>query len=447
MAASSTTLRVAIEPSVAPSVGFKTVDQVHSVVFGNLDSGDFYYPALLARRMRANPRLRAALQTRALGLISTKIRWNPIRNNRDARAAARALTEDWRWMAPAPQRIKLHESGLLLGTAFAQRIAVDSPTSGRRLFRLRPYWTGWGKWNDQKQRYVLQVRGENRFTEIESPALSLRPTIASASPWIVHEPFGEHSYLEGLMHALWHMFLGSEQSTAILWRACEKSGIGLIKLLFSSPAPDTNDDEPGGEDELKQLALAIARASRDGVVPLEQFDEESGRPSFGMEPFEFSGVGHELIANALNVAAISFAIVLLGHNLTTEVKGGSYAAASVGENVRTDIKAGDNDTEEATLHPQLVQPWAEANFGDPELAPERISEVDPPAVNQQMAQTYQQLGLAIRELKAQIPNLDEQALAERFRLPLKVLEKTQAQVPAAAPPATEPAPTNDEEVT
>lgn len=344
-------------------------------------------------------------------------------------------------MAPAPQRTKIQEAGLMLGVGFGQRIVTDSPSSGRRLFRLRPYWNGWARWNDATQRYQIQTR--KGVVDVESPSLSLRPVLASESPWIVHEPFAEHSYLEGLIHALWNMWLGSEQSTNILWRACEKSGLGFIKVLF--PSPVTKDDDEGGKSEVDILAERLRRAARDVTIPLEQFPEESGRKGFNIEPFEFSGVGYELIANALNIASIAFAIVLLGHNLTTEVKGGSYAAADVGDRVRTDIKVGDTETENATLHPQLVQPYALANFGDPELAPEAIYVTDPPAVNQQMAQTYQNLGLAIRELKQHVPDLDVNALAERFRLPLSVVEKKQVQVPdpASPEPATNPTEVNE----
>src|SRR5438874_2439539 len=90
-----------------------------------------------------NPRLRGAVGTRLNGLIATQVRWEPARNSRDAKRAARDMAVDWPLMAPTPQRQQFGKWGLLLGLSFAQRVPMPTWTSGRRLFRLRPYWPGW----------------------------------------------------------------------------------------------------------------------------------------------------------------------------------------------------------------------------------------------------------------------------------------------------------------
>ena len=104
------------------------------------------------------------------------------------------------------------------------------------------------------------------------------------------------------------------------------------------------------------------------MIPLEQRSE--GEANFDVETLEYTGTGFQCIADTMNSNAVALAILLLGHNLTTEIKGGgSYAAAGVGEYIRDDKKHDDSDIERTWAEPQIVAPWAEANYGDPSVAP------------------------------------------------------------------------------
>lgn len=413
-----------VEPPIPVSTEFKTVDSILSVI-RQLDAGDFYWPAILIERMLWNPRLRGAVGTRLNGHIATQIRWEPVRNNAACRRAARDMAEDWPTMAPSPQRQQFNKWGLLLGISFAQRVPMESPTSGRRLFRLRPYWPGWMTWNWDGDSYRAEVRNGAPWN-IPSPSHTLAHAVASSSPWIVHEPFGEHSWREGLIHALWRVVFGHDLAFRDLNRGSEKNGIGMMKAKYPAGAGNSEDKQA-----IRDFTSGLRRMGSEGVVPLEQRQDS---PSFDVEPLEFTGVGGDMIAAALNTAAIAMAIVLLGHNLTTEVKGGSYAAAGVGEYIRSDIKANDFEAETASLHPGLAAPWALENYGDPEIAPRAVGVTDPPTVNEVTARTYQQLMLAIREMKQSAPNVDVDTLLERFRIPLLVLSKTQVPVPEKVEP-------------
>jgi len=426
------------EPPIPSTTEFATIPLIRAVVT-DLDSGSFRRAAILIERMLWNPRLRGALGTRTNGLIATKIRWQAVREeDKECRRAARELAEDWPFMAPAPQRAQNLKWGLMLGVAFAQRQPIDAPTSGRRLFRMRPYWPGWARWDWQEDVYKIQTR-DGSTVDVASPAD--RTGIDLGSPWIVHEPFGERSWREGLLHALWRPWFGHEQAFRDLNRASEKHGIGALKVKY--PA--------GKESDADGMKSGLRNLGSEGVVPCPQYPDQGEHAGFNVEPLEFTGgSGGELIGSALNTSAIAMAIVLLGHNLTTEVKGGSYAAAGVGEFIRSDYKSNDADSENATYHAQLAQYWAHENYGDPEIAPIAIYETDPPAVNQAMAQTYQYLSLAIRELKQHAPNVDVDALLERYRIPLLVLDKKQEQVIADIEPedtAPTPVPAIEDEST
>src|SRR6185295_15409159 len=153
--------------------------------------------------------------------------------------------------------------------------------------------------------------------------------------------------------------------------------------------------------------------------------------------FEFNGQGFQVISDTMNANAVALAILMLGHNLTTEIKGGgSYAAAGVGEYIRDDIKHDDASTEWAVFGGQLARPYCLLNYGDPELAPKARYVTDSAAVNRSMAQMLFAIAQAIQYLKLNVPRFDVDAFCEEWNIPL--LPAGQVQVPAAAPTAPVP---------
>lgn len=413
--------RLNVEMQLPAWAEFATLSQIKSVIV-ELRSGGLYNPTLLMEKMLENPRLLGAVNTRINGLLSAEIRWEPIRNNRAARKAAREAAEDFRLMAPVPQRRQFARAGLLLGFGLAQRVPFASPTSERDLFRLRPYWPGWTRWDWHRDVYQVAVR-DGAPVDVRSPSFDLGMAPPSDSPWIVHEPNGEYSWREGLLLGLYKAVFGHDLATGYLNTAAMKHGVGITTVEY--PQPITDDDK----QFVKDFANDFQSLGSNGVIPLPQRD---GGEGYKLKPFEFvGGNGNEVIDRALNIAAVAMAIVLLGHNLTTEVKGGSYAAAGIGEFIRSDIKTNDGQSEAATLLPQLMAPWAEANYGDPELAPKCCYVTDPPAANKAMADTLYQLSAAVREFRNSASRADTDALLERFGIPL--LDPSQVQVPAGMP--------------
>jgi hypothetical protein len=420
-----------VEPPIPVTTEFSTVDQVRGVIT-QLDQGNFRMPALLFERMLWNPRLRAVLETRLAGLISTEIRWEPARNTPDCQRAAKELTEDWKHIAASPMRKQMWQAALFLGFGLAQRVADTAP-SGRAIFKLRPYWAGFAQWYWARKAYRI-ITFDSGVTNASSPAvdpkmverfapsLAERVPPANEQPWVIAEPFGVNSYRSGLIHAAWRPWLGHEWATRDQARSSEKHGIGIIKATY-----------PRGEGEQHRAALqlwlrGLRAMGTEGNIPCE--DRGEGEGKFNAEPFEFNGSGFQAISDTMSANAVALAILLLGHNLTTEIKGGgSYAAAGVADYIRDDKKFEDGDGEASYAVPQLVVPWSVANYGDPSLAPVAKYITDSPAVNLQRAQMINQLAMATAQLRANVPRADLEALAEEFRLPM-LTATTAVQVPA-----------------
>ena len=422
------------EPFIPLSTEVTDVQQVRSII-AQLDTGVFRVPALLVERMLMNPRLRAVVETRLGGLISTEIEWQPSKENRDGRRAAREFAEDWPLIAPAPMRKQMAKWGLFLGFALGQRDWSLSPATKRLVPKLRPYWPGFAYWYWAQQSYRIFTWTKG-MKMVGSPAIDRRiveqvafsygvaqSVDASSSPWVISEPFGVNSYREGLVHAAWRPWLGHDWAMRDQARASEKHGVGVMKFLMPR----------GTGDQWKAANARFITAARsmgsEGVIPLEQDDE--GRKQ-DVEAFEFNGQGFQAISDTMNANAVALAILFLGHNLTTEIKGGSYAAAGVADYIRDDKKHEDGEIEWAYAGPQLAEAWALENYGDASLAPKAKYVTDSLTINLQRAQMANFVAMATSYLRANVPEADLPGLLDQFRIPLRPEGATVA-MPAALP--------------
>lgn len=430
--------RIYVEPPVPLTSEFTTKTQIASVINQHI-TGRFRTSALLTERMLWNPRLRGVVGTRLSGFMAAEIKFEPARENRDCRRAAREFSEDWTAMVPSPVRRQYKKWSLLMGMAFGQRALTLSPENGRQIYRVRPYWPGFANWYWAEGGYRIQTYDAG-VVDAQSPGLkdvaAASPFVTglinpSQQPWIIDEPNGENSWREAMILAAWDPWFGHNCSSRDQNRNSEKNGIGAIKFKY-----------PRGEGDQHQLAidryvLNARTMGSEGSFPLEQRGE--GEPSFDVEPFEFNGTGNAAISDALNANAVALAILFLGHNLTTEIKGGgSYAAAGVGEYIRDDIKHDDAANEWAVFGPQLARPYCLLNYGDPELAPRARYIVDSTAQNRAVAQMYMALGQAIQFLRLNVPSFDINAFCEQWRIPL--LPNGAVQVPSAMPLPSAPVP-------
>jgi hypothetical protein len=419
------------DPMLPIPTEFRTVAAARHAVLSH-DEGFLYNGALLADRMSWNPRVWSVLQTRTNGLIATHVDWKPGRNNRDGRRALAAWREDYPRMVSTGARKQRAWYGLMLGAAFLQRAPEWNPETGRVLYRLQPYWPGWAAWYHGRRTYQIQIY-EGLPVDVPSPALGgkIDPT---ESPWYVYEPNGPYSWRWGLIHPLWYAWYVCDRAIRDGARFSEKHGIGVMLA-----------DIPDGSGEEYQAATdrfvgKLRTMGSEGVVPCKKGREGEGDQN--VRPLEFTaGTGWQGIQDTRNACNVDIAVAGLGHNLTTEVKGGSFAAAGVGEYIRSDFKEHDARGEIAHDIEQLGRPWALANFGDPDLAPIAEAETDPPAADQAAATALSLIGQFLASAPEEIrARIDIDALFDRFRVALKDQGKAQSQVPQSTADA---APTND----
>jgi hypothetical protein len=444
------------EPPIQIAPDFKTVPDCKAVIT-TLDYGQFMLASWLIEQMMWNSRVRGVNETRLNGLIGTPIRWRPGRDNARARRAARDIVEDFPLIAAPATRKQIAKWGLNLGVAFAQKHWYRSTSSGREIPRLETYHPQWALFDWALRAYRIWTL--DGWVIVPSPALQVpgepwQPTYAESSSdadsprrWVVHEPFGQHSWRDGLVHAAWRPWLGHEYANRDMSRSSEKLGLGIVKLKYPKSIDKT---------ALNLLIQKIRTIGSEGVLPVEQYLEESGQASYDVEPFEFSGTGFEMIQGTKESNATDIAVLYLGHNTTAETKGASVgASAQVGNLIRGDIRVGDCENEGATLVGQVLGDWAEVNYGDRGNAPIPDYVTDPPSENQAAALTLFNVSNAIDKLRAAAPGIDFDELLNRFQVPMiaggaKVAAPAPAQqqgrqafgggAPASAPPDSETPP-------
>lgn len=404
---------IAIEPSISAPSTFTTVEQVSSVITG-LYSGNISRAATLWEQMWQNPRLRAAFSTRLMGLTGAEVRWLPGQENRDGRKAAKAAGEDDRKVMSVATRKQFHKWGIGLGVGFAQK-AWYVDTTGRLIPRIKVYHPGAVRWNDSESVYDIRTDGGD-VLQVTSPTMETAETDRDA--WVVHEPFGSYSWREGYIVSAWYPWLGNNLARRDGLRTAEKMGRGISKVRI-----------PHGASKIaaQELVTGIRGMGAGSVLPLEQL--EDGR-EFQVEPLEWnSSNGYQLIDSIFASTAVDLVILALGHNQTTEVKeGGSYASANVGNDVRSDYIDDDGQTEWDTLYWQVWRDWADANFGDPNLAPRRQVITDPPSRDKEAATMTSLLAQSVENL-AKV-GVDVPLLLDAYRIPMLVAGKASASVPA-----------------
>lgn len=425
------------EPAIQVWTDFKRADECKGVVqLSRL--GYLQLPALFAEQMLWNPRYRGLVETRMDGLIDTNIRWEPGKRNALGRRAAAAIVEDWPKIASGSTRKQLHQWGLILGACPAQKHWYRDPGSKRAIPRVEVYHPSWLSWDWGQRAYrvwtmagmvyvpspALTVPGE----EWESPYGALGGAMQLADPrqWIIHEPFGQHSWRQGLLGATWSAWLAHEWARRDMARASEK--LGLNVLLAKYPKGQ------GNEAADKKFLDGVRTLHSEGIVPLEQ--REEGEGGYDLKVLEYTGTGFDMIRGTKDSNAIDLAILYLGHANATDGKGGGVYGPLQGENIRSDIKDFDAAAEFATMRDQVLGDWAEVNFGDRDVAPVAVYETEPPAINLQAAQTLQFVAAAIGQFVVTCPWVDVEGLLERFRIPVLLGDARETAIAAArnAPP-------------
>lgn len=356
--------------------------------------------AMLAEVMDRSPRIQSALNTRCLGVLGLPCVVEPALSDDEDASLASELAATWEAALPevCPEETlgELLRWAVMLGVAVAE-VIWEQDRSGAWVPRLRPwhpmhiYW----RW-DLRQYTVITQEG-------------VVPILPGDGKWVVLTYARTRSWMRGAVRCL-----GLEDAVRTYavrdWaRYSEKHGfpvIGLKVPLGSSETAETRDMV----DEVMSLGS-------EGLIVLPQSERQGA--SYDATLIEPRDTAWQAFERLIERCDADVSLAILGQNLTSEVTGGSFAAAQVHDRVRTDYLEADSALIASALRAQLAVPWAQFNYGRPELAPTARWDASPPSDRGDEASSLGAAGDALARWQAAGADVDVEAFARQFGVPLR----------------------------
>jgi phage gp29-like protein len=307
--------------------------------------GRFERSAQLCDSILGDDRVMATLGSRRAGLFGRDIRFSPGNDSAAAREVLDAWVAHWPQFSGDSSLGLMSDYEVVMGWSDAQLVWDTT----------KPVWKPYMKhWHP---RYEYWNWGVRRMVALSQDGSI--PVIGGNGKWVHHSRFGyERCWIRGAIRAVSEPFLGRHWSRRDWLRWSEIHGIPMV-LAETPMAAD-----PG---ERSQFVQQMANRGNESVVLIGKGVDKDN--SYGVSLVEAETLGWEGFAGLIDHCDMAIVLALLFQNLTTEVKGGSFAATSAHMDIRDSGIQDDNAAWRSTLHDQVARPFAEFSFGDPELAP------------------------------------------------------------------------------
>lgn len=351
------------------------------------DSGSLRMAAELCDALLADDRVQGCLLSLTRGFFGLELTFEDGVGLR-RRRARRALEaeEDWWTAFPESELSQLVAWGALLGVGLA-RLAWTRVAS-----RMVPKLEVWHP-------KLLRFDTHERRWWVQTQTGEVEVKVGDGS-WVLYTPGGcDRPWAHGAWRSIARWWLLKKYALTDWGRHSEQAG--GVKVA-------TTDD--GNEADRRKLATDLAAMGADAAVALPK--------GWDLKLVEVSASTFETFRAQVDSANAAIAIALVGQNLSTEAKGGSFAAAQVHQQVANAVLRGQAETLSTTIHEQALVWWSEFNFGSPDAAPWPKWKVDPPEDDQAIASTAKAVGEAITALKGAGVALDIEHFTERFGIPL-----------------------------
>lgn len=377
--------------------------------------GNLRMAAELCHALLADERIASNLGTLTRGLLGTELSFEPGAGRRRG-TAVRALEveEDWLSMADEATLAELLLWGVLLGVAVAKLTPYTGP-SGRLLLKVEPWDPRWLRWDDPTQRWMITT------------ASGAEVPVETDGRWLLLTPHGAHRPWErGIYRILARWWLLKRYAREDWMRHSEVKAQGVLVAFGTEGAK-----VPGQKDDLTarqrlRLADQLKGLGRDAALVLPR--------GLDMKLVESQAKNYETFEKQIDMANAGISIGILGQNLTTEVKGGSFAAAKVHAEVADFLRRAYAEVLSTTTHFQLLAFWALWNFGSALAAPWASWKTDPEGDAKVLGDAMKSFGEGLVALETRVPAgyaLDTEALFAKAGFPLKKL-------PTPAPPTALP---------
>ena len=393
-----------------------TVGKVRAALSSHI-TGFFSDSARLVDAMLADDRVNADTRTRVFAVTGLPFRIEPAKIGDQRRAKSIAADLEALWPHIAPQAV-LHDLirwSVLFGFSLA---ACAWQTSARQWVPQLAFWhPQHATWLDYDRTLRVQtMAGES----IIAPG---------DGTWVLHAPDGARPWMEGAVRGLAIQWLARQYAMRDQSRDSEKYGLHVMGAVV----PQESD-----KAEKEAFFNDLRRLGSEGLVMLPRDREGRG---FDVKYLDPGSPAFESFERLIARCNSSIATRILGQNNTASADGGSYAKAVALDAIRQDLLESDARSLAETIHRQVLRPWAQYNYGSPDLAPRVVWDATPPADTTALATTHKTAGESIALWSTAAAGVgmavDVEALAQTYGVPLRRAPTPPAPV---APPAVEAPP-------
>lgn len=404
------------------------------VALAQADGGYLRHLGELCDALLGDDRINGVFETRIAGLLGLTPTFEASGDGRRRNRAVRALEveEDWWEIAPEDELFQVLTYGRLLGVGPYQHVYTKH--KGRVIPSIRFWHPGNLRWDAVQRKWFTRVANNGFDTE----EVEFTP---GDGHWGLYTPYGQfRPWAHGLWRGLSRFWLLKSYALDDWGRLGESAS----KLVGTAP-------EKTSREQRKELADDLFELGRDSIIVLPN--------GCDLKLIEATAGTRELFSKQIEAANSAYAINVLGQNLTTEVKEGSFAAATVHGRVENQRLKADAQSWSTTAHDHSLSWWAEFNFGDRELAPWPIYPTDPPEDGAQVVKTWVDFGSALKAFQDAGLRVDSMAMAEKLGVPLLKVAQPEdtdpgsqeerdakaAEIAALAKPDSEPQPDDDDD--
>ncbi|WP_407540476.1 DUF935 family protein [Deinococcus radiomollis] len=365
-------------------------------VLSQLEMGNFRQPGLMADAMTRDDRIGGVLRTRALGLLGLQVDFEHDKGDGRRNASViKAVQDRWGVMFPQDAQAEWLSYAYLLGVSIAELI-WDTSTPGRWTPTIKVWHPTFIQWRwDTQSFWISTLDGQ---VEVKS----------GEGKWAVLQMGRQRPWMSGLMRSL-----------AIPWMIRQYAYRDWARYSEVHGLPIRVGMVPSGGDPADRARFIgqVQNLASQSVVLLPQGTSKD-EPGFDLKLLEAAALSWQGFEKLIERTETSIGVAVLGQNLTTEIRGGSFAAASVHDRIRQDILEADaNMLQQAELE-GILKPWALFNYGSTDLAPIPDYKTDPPTDTKVKADSLSTIGDVIGKFQDAGIQLDLEQLAVNFDIPI-----------------------------
>lgn len=358
--------------------------------------GMFQQSSLLVESMLADDRIQAAVNGRIKNVTKCEWSWEPAKSGK---RQLKDIEEFW----PDFLNEEITETILLWATfmGFALCEVIWDNRDDLWIPRLK-------FWHPLYVYYRIDLR---KYVVITADAGTLE--IDEGDPkWFLYVPWGSYrGWVRGAVRSCANPWIVRQYALRDWARFSEVHGLPIKKLMVPSQAP--------APDKARFFA-SVKNLGSESIFSLPQQGDGKGGvgPSFDVQLLEATDQAWKAFPGLIAQCESSITLAIRGTNLTTEVKGGSYAAAETHKDEDSDYAIADRRKLAASVYHQILKPFCQYNYGNPKLAPKPIlasQESDQEKETKVLLQAAQSL-LPFEEANWPI---DRKASADKFGIPLR----------------------------